>query len=211
MVGQFLALQDIDIILQEVVQCSLESLRGYETHINIDTNGRGMAILAREGIPLRKVARVPSGRGIVAELQGMGIVSIYAQSVAEKIQDREAFFNIELPHLLATIQIKMIMGGNLCCVLSKSDCTGQLNNGRVLNALVSGYALVYMWEEKAERGLCTHYSRQGALRLDRINVTKNLRNNKKGNETVVAAFTDHLVVILRIELEVDSIRRGRSY
>jgi exonuclease III len=109
--GQFLALQDIDIILlQEVVQCSLE-LRGYEAHVNIGTNGRGTAIVAREGIPLKKVARIPSGRGIAAELQRMGIVSIYAPSGAEKKQVREAFFNIELAHLLATFPIKMTLGG----------------------------------------------------------------------------------------------------
>jgi exonuclease III len=121
MLGQFLALQDVDIILlQEVVQCSLE-LRGYEAHINIGTNGRGATIVAREGIPLRNVARIPSGRGIAAELQGMGIVSIYAPSDAEKKQEREAFFNIELPHLLATFLTKMILGGDFNCVLSKPD------------------------------------------------------------------------------------------
>jgi len=88
----------------------LESLRGYEAHINIGTNGRGTAIVAREGIPLRNVSRIPSGRGIAAELQGVGIVNIYAPSGAEKKQEREVFFNIEIPHLLATIPSKMILG-----------------------------------------------------------------------------------------------------
>jgi len=111
MLGQFLTIQDIDIILlQEVVQCSLESLRGYEAHFNIGTNGRETAIVAREGIPIRNVSRIPSGRGIAAELQGVGIVKIYAPSGPEKKQEREAFFNIELPHLLATIPTKIILG-----------------------------------------------------------------------------------------------------
>jgi hypothetical protein len=80
----------------------------------------------------------------------------------------------------------MILGGDFNCVLSKSDCTGQFNNSRALNALVSGYALIDM--RNPERGIYIHYSRQGASRLDRIYVTKKLRNKKKGIETVVAAF-----------------------
>jgi len=92
MLGQFLAKQEIDIILlQEVVLCSLDSLRGYEAHINTGTNGRGTAIVAREGIPLMNVSRIPSGRGMAAELQGVGIVNIYAPSGAEKKQEREIF------------------------------------------------------------------------------------------------------------------------
>jgi len=68
-----------------------------------------------------------------------------------------------------------------------------------------------MWEVTPERGIYTHYSRQEASRLDRIYVTRNLRDRKKGIETVVAAFTDHLAVVLSIELNVDIIRRGRSF
>jgi hypothetical protein len=51
----------------------------------------------------------------------------------------------------------------------------------------------------------------GASRLDRIYVTRNIRDRKKGIETVVAAFTDHLAVVLSIVLDVDIIRRGRSF
>jgi len=49
-----------------------------------------------------------------------------------------------------------------------------------------------MWEASPELGIYTHYSRQGASRLDRIYATRNLSDRKKGVETVVAAFTDHL-------------------
>jgi hypothetical protein len=68
-----------------------------------------------------------------------------------------------------------------------------------------------MWEANPERGIYIHYSRQGASRLDRIYVTRNLSDRKKGIETVVTAFTDHLAVVLRMALDVDIIRRGRSF
>ena len=67
-----------------------------------------------------------------------------------------------------------------------------------------------MWEANPERGIYIHYSRQGASRLDRIYATRNLSDRKKGVETVVAAFTDHLAVVLSIAHDVD-IRRGRGY
>jgi hypothetical protein len=80
-----------------------------------------------------------------------------------------------------------------------------------LKVLLPGYALIDIWEVSPGWDIYTHYSRHGASRLERIYVTRNLRDRKKGIETVVAAFTDHLAVILRIELEVDSIRRGKGY
>jgi len=47
---------------------------------------------------------------MAAELQGVGIVNIYAPPGAEKKQEREVFFNIELSHVLSTILTKMILG-----------------------------------------------------------------------------------------------------
>jgi len=110
MLGQFFAKQEIDIILLlEVVLCSLESLRGYEAHINTGTNGRGTAIVAREGIPLKNVVRIPPGRGMAAELQGVGIVNICPIWCGKETRERN-FFNIEPRHLLSTIPTKMILG-----------------------------------------------------------------------------------------------------
>jgi len=40
---------------------------------------------------------------------------------------------------------------------------------------------------------------------------RQLRGRKRGIETAVTAFTDHLAVILRIALDVTIIHRGRSY
>jgi hypothetical protein len=105
----------------------------------------------------------------------------------------------------------MILGGDFNCVLAKTDCTGHFNFSRVLNALVKGFDLVDMWEATLERGVYTHYTRQGASRLDRIYVTRNLSQKMVGTETVMAAFTDHLAVVLRIALDVETIRRGTGY
>jgi len=70
---------------------------------------------------------------------------------------------------------------------------------------------VGMWAPTTGRAVYTHYTRSGATRLDRIYVYRHLSGQKYGIETAVAAFTDHLAVILRIALDVTTIQRGRSY
>ena len=138
----------------------------------------------------------------------MWLVNIYAPSGAEKKIERDAFFNKDLPLLLKDVPTTMILGGDFNCVLTKTDCTGHLNFSRALNALVKGFHLVDMWEAVPERDVYTHYTRQRASRLDRIYVKPNLSKKKCETETVMAAFTAHLAVVLRIALDVDTIRSG---
>jgi len=46
--------------------------------------------------------------------------------------------------------------------------------------------------------------------LDRIYATGNIRKNKEGTETIAAAFTDHMEVLVRINLMISFIYRGRG-
>jgi hypothetical protein len=46
--------------------------------------------------------------------------------------------------------------------------------------------------------------------LDRVYLSHNLRKRKMDVETVIAAFTDHLAVRLRITLYAPILRRGRG-
>jgi endonuclease/exonuclease/phosphatase family metal-dependent hydrolase len=105
----------------------------------------------------------------------------------------------------------LIIGVDFNCVLEKTDATGHFNYSRALNTLISDYDLVHMWASATGRGVYTHYTRAGAARLDRIYVTRQISGRKYGIETAVAAFTDHLEVILRISLEVTTVQRGCSY
>ena len=85
LLGEFLFQNDIDIaLLQEVTTTNLTSIRNYTVFDNIGTDGRGTAILAKPGINLTDVKRLPSGRGIAASFFGTKIVNIYAPSGAEK-------------------------------------------------------------------------------------------------------------------------------
>jgi len=56
----------------------------------------------------------------------------------------------------------------------------------------------------------THYTPTGASCLDRIYISPTLRRKKLWVDTLVAAFTDHLAIVLRIESSDPILIRGRE-
>lgn len=121
----FLRKQDLDIIiifLQKVTQHVFDNIHGYAAYNNIDTNKRGKVIAVREHWTLTTIMRITSRRGMASEFQGICLVNIYAHSCAERRQDTEIFFNIDLPYLLRASPTTLILGGDFNCVLSKTDC-----------------------------------------------------------------------------------------
>ena len=64
MLDEFLRRQDIDLIfLQEVTHVNITMIDRYTADMNIGTDGRGTAVLAKEGITITDIQRIPSGRG----------------------------------------------------------------------------------------------------------------------------------------------------
>ena len=78
MLENVLRVHDIDILFaQEVTSPETTNIGGYETHHNIGSSMRGTAILAKEGITLTNVTKLPSGRAIAAEYRGTLLINIY--------------------------------------------------------------------------------------------------------------------------------------
>jgi exonuclease III len=75
----------------------LDLTHRYIQYINVGTEKRGTAILVKDGIMLTEIRCLPSGRGITAKYNGISVINIYAPPGAEKKQDREAFYNTEVP------------------------------------------------------------------------------------------------------------------
>lgn len=180
MLGDILHRQEIgNILLQEVTQPFLDTIRGYSEYTNNGTIRRGTAILTREQITLTDITRLHSGRGMTMEYQGVWLINVNAPSGAARRQERESF-NIELPCLLRALPSNMIIGGHFNCLLSKPDGMGHLNYSRALDNLVRDFGLIDVWATAPESGIFTHYTRKGATRLDRIYVTQNLSGRKVG-------------------------------
>ena len=211
MLNEFLYKQEIDIILlQELTHSDFDMIRGYRAYLNIGINKRGTAILTKEQIQLTNITRLPSGRGMAASYQGVWIVNIYAPSGTANRQEREEFYNVELVYLMRSLPPSMIVGRDFNCVLSQADCTGNRNYSKALDKLVQGLELTDVWQTTTNRAIYTHYTPHGVARLDRLYVSQSLRSRKMGVETVMAAFTDHLAVCLRIALDAPLLRRGRG-
>jgi exonuclease III len=111
MFEDFVRQHEIDFLfLKELTQPKFDNFRGYTAHTNIGTNRRGTAILAREHLPLARTVSLLSGRWLAESFQGVRLVNIYAPSGAEKRQEGEDLFILELPYLLIDTPTTLIMG-----------------------------------------------------------------------------------------------------
>jgi hypothetical protein len=105
----------------------------------------------------------------------------------------------------------IVLAGDFNCVLTPSDCTGSYNDSRALARLVSSLDLVDVWNMNQRRMIYTHYTAQGASRIVRIYLRRQKLKSKKGVESIAAAFTDHLAVILRVSLSAPCTTRRKGY
>jgi len=138
--------QEIDIILvQEVTHHVLNDFQGYTTQYNIGPNRRGTAIIERDGINLQNIIMSPSGRFMTAKFREIWIINVYAPSGTAMKQERERFFNNELPYLQTGETSHILLGEDLNGILEASDATGGFTYSRTLAELVHGLALTYAW------------------------------------------------------------------
>jgi len=166
---------DIDIaLLQEVSGPHLDSICRYTKHVNIGTERQGTAILTKDGLILTEVRCLPSGRGVAAMYNRTCLVNIYAPSRAERKQEREGFYNVDVPYLLTVTQTDVILAGDFNCVLSHSDATEQRNYNRALDNLVIGLGLYNIGGTTSTRPMFTRYTPTGASGLDRIYISPKL-------------------------------------
>ena len=100
--------------------------------------------------------------------------------------------------------------GDFNCILTNTDCTGNMHFSKALKKVVSGFGLVDVWETVPPRTVYTHYTSHGTALFNRIYVTSNLSCQKVRVETVSAPFTVHLAVCLRIKPEAPLLQRGRG-
>jgi len=212
MLEQFIRKQEAGFaMLQEVTSKQHIEVNGYYVIDNIGTAGRGTALLIREELQVDRIKRIPSGRGVAVYYNNICLIKLYAPSGTTNRSEREAFFfNSEVLDILPTTPNEIIMAGDCNCVQADRDCTGRRNSSKRLDKLIRGLQLVDVWNVTMNDRAYTHYTPMSAARLDRIYATENIRKDKQGVETIAAAFTDHLAVLLRVKLSVPLIQRGRG-
>ena len=164
MLREFIRFHEIDILLVQVTQMILQDFLGYDPHYNIGTSSRVTAIVAREGIRLENIIRLPTGRANGARFRDTWIMNIYAPSGTAKRKEREHFYSTELAYLLTAAPQLVVMGGDFNCVLERKDATRTLNYRRALDGLVRGTELKDAWQGGADWPGYMHYSVGGAAR-----------------------------------------------
>jgi hypothetical protein len=98
----------------------------------------------------------------------MKIISVYAPLGSECKREREEFFNISIPQLLRHPHSRLINAGDFNCVLQPTDTTGTFHTSTALRNLVTGMDLHDSWDRGDNTTVYTHYTHNGAARLDRI-------------------------------------------
>jgi exonuclease III len=180
MLEDFLYKHDLDLILlQEVTDNTISKIQRYTPYINIGSEGRGTAILAKDCYTLTNINRIPTGRGISAQFNDIKIVNIYALSGSEKKRERDDFYNNDVALLLVHPNPHMILAGDFNCVFSNSDCTDSPLISRALPNLAKRLELIDLWDATRGRQIFTHYTAQGATRIDRIYLSKRFLQQKR--------------------------------
>jgi exonuclease III len=159
---------EFDILfIQEITSTEVLNIYGYMTHLNVGTNMRGTAFMAKEGLTLHNVTALPTGRAMSAVFENVLLVNIYALSGTALRQEREDFYNRELVPLLRSDCEHMICG-DFNCVLRPEDVTGQFSASHALQALVASFQLRDTWDQDPQRPTFIHYHPTEASRLDRF-------------------------------------------
>ena len=123
----------------------------------------------------------------------MYIINLYAPSGTSKKKERVEFYISDLPYLLQHTSHDYIIRGDFNCVLRQTDCIGTPTS-KPLEQLIKGCRLIDAWDSNKNQTGYTHYTSNGASRIDRIYMTNTVHKRKIATTTIVAAFTDHNAV-----------------
>jgi exonuclease III len=206
LLNNLLLRQDVDVaLLQEITTDDFSPLYNYTAYVNEGLDKRGTAILTRQGLYMKNIKRLPSGRGIAGQFKDTYIINVYAPSGAEKRREREDFFTREMAYLLPTNLEDVILAGDFNCVTSQADCTGTPNGSKALTEITTNLALHDVYNTRIQKPPYTHYTTKSATRIDRIYLTGNLQKRKQGADTIIAPFTDHSAVVVRLTYQYQNI------
>ena len=168
-------------------------------------------ILVKDGIQINNITCLPSVRGIAGVLEGINMINIYAPSGAEKKAERETFYNKDILQLLPTTNIEILLAGDFNCTLKKADTTSHTTPSKALTVFINGLKLQDKGQINTNHRDFTHFTTQGAARIDRIYISPNLKERQQRLETKTAAFTDHKAVFLKIATDDKIVIHGRGY
>ena len=139
--------------------------------MNIGTSMRGTGIVAKCQRQLTNVVTLSTGRAIAATLRGIRMINVFTPSGTARRAEREDIYNVVLTHLLQDASTHILLAGDFKCVLHPSDTNRHYRTSRALTEIIRGMALTDARTQSPVRPSYTHYTSNGAFRLDRFYVT----------------------------------------
>lgn len=207
----FINSQWLDIVCLQEVENEQLDLPGYTVLSNVDHARRGTAIALKQHIQYSHVEKSLDGRLIALRVQDTTICNIYAPSGTAYRAAREQFFNGTLAYYLRHRTQHTILAGDFNCVLRPCDSSSP-NTSPSLKTAVQQIGLLDVWEKLCPRDTgFTYVNRNAQSRLDRIYVSRGLRDQLRVANTHVCSFTDHKALTLRICLPHLGREHGRGF
>ena len=156
--------------------------------------------MAKHDFPLTNVTSLTMGRAIAADHNGIRLFNVYAPAGTARRAYRERYYTSEMSALFYAASQSVLIGGDFNCVLHPNDTTDPFTTSRAFSEVDQGLALSDAWSQDPQCPANTHYSPNGAKRIEHFYITQDLLLRKTGIEILPAAFTNHNAVVLRISI-----------
>lgn len=203
----------LDILcLQEVnvLQMEPEDLEyGIITNVSIGVNEkRGTAIIFKKMLGLKATHKSPEGRIIRAEFENFTIVNVYAYPNNYDAATHKTFFSVTLPLYFRPSEEKFILMGDFNATIDPKLDGGHFS--APLKQLVEGMKLTdaYTSLNQGNRAF-TFKARGGQSRIDRIYVTRGVREHLRKCDVIPYAESDHDSVVAQVDFQ-STINNGQK-
>lgn len=209
---EFLYESGTDIaLLQEVWTIDLK-VPGFVEILNVcSIKNIGTAFLIREGIPVKNIERLESGRAISLEIFDVTFINAYAPSGNTHRSERATFFKEEIIYLLRKNPSSLVFGGDFNCVLNRKDQIPNFNYSAELQHLIKDLKLKDAWEVLHPTAVdFTYVTGTSKSRIDRVYVSVNFEHSILKVESIPVYFSDHSSVLACVNLPTQPTRRFKN-
>lgn len=209
--NSFIWVSELDIVFLQEVALTTLSIPGFNVIFNVDERRRGTAIAIRNYFTYNNVERSLDTRITSIRINGVTLINVYAPPGTQNRAARENFFNAILPHYFYNATETVVIGGDFNCTVNQKDATGVNSDSPMLRRFMNAAEVTDTWEHLYRNRVEFSFIRTGsASRIDRILISKNMKEWLRMSYFSATAFSDHKAYIIRTVLPALGSSPGRG-
>lgn len=209
--NSFIRVSELDIVFLQEVALTTLSIPGFNVIYNVDERRRGTAIAVRNYFTFSNIERSLDTRIISIRIKGVTLINVYAPPGTQNRAARENFFNAIFPHYFYNATETAVIGGDFNCTVNQKDATGENSNSPMLRRFMNAAEVTDTWELLHQNRVEFSFIRTGsASRIDRILISKNMKEWLRTSHFSATAFSDHKAYIIRTILPALGSTPGRG-